>query len=101
LADDRDRQAVPIGQAEVPLCCCGEVTTMPPMTPSRLASMATAQIFRWEIGWLAVEVIGVALGLGLMLGTELDEAGGGLLFLVCGISFFVRSRHYIAIRRQR
>lgn len=70
------------------------------MNPSRFASMAAAQIFRWEMGWLVVEVLGVVAGLALMLGTDLDLTGGGLLFLVCGMSFFVRARHYAALRRQ-
>jgi hypothetical protein len=77
------------------------MTTMPTMNPARFASMAAAQIFRWEMGCLAVEVIGVAAGLGLMLGTDWDATGGGLLFLVCGMSFFVRGRHYVTVRRSR
>ena len=71
------------------------------MDAARLASMAAAQIFRWEIAWLAFELLGVVAGLGLMLGTQLDEAGGAVLFLVCGMSFFVRGRHYVALRRSR
>jgi hypothetical protein len=70
------------------------------MTPYKIATAAAARLLRWELRWLAFEVLGVAIGLALMLGTELDEAGGGLLFLVCGMSFFVRGRQYAGSKRQ-
>ena len=72
---------------------------MPSMSTSHDARPTTSQLVRWEISWLCVELLGVAIGLGLMLGTELDEHGGYLLFTVCAGSFFVRWRHYSSLRK--
>ena len=64
------------------------------MTTYQTARLVAARLLRWELSWLCVEVLGVVIGLGLMLGTELDEEGGVLVFTVCAMSFFVRGRQH-------
>jgi hypothetical protein len=70
------------------------------MSPYRIARLAAEKLFRWEFAWVAVEVLGVAIGLWLMLGIKRYVAGGGALFLVCGMSFFIRGRQYVGIVRR-
>jgi hypothetical protein len=69
------------------------------MSTSQEARTTTSRLVRWELSWLCVELAGIAIGLGLMLGTELDEHGGYLLLVVCALSFHVRWRHYASLRK--
>jgi hypothetical protein len=69
------------------------------MTTYRTARRLAARLLRWELSWLCIEVLGVVIGLGLMLGTELDEEGGTVLFTVCAMSFFVRGRQHTRVTR--
>jgi len=51
-----------------------------------------AQLLRWELALVSAELVGVAIGLWLMLGTQAAEFGGGVLFCTCVASFVVRSQ---------
>jgi hypothetical protein len=69
------------------------------MTTFKIAQLVAARLLRWEYSWLCAEVLGVVIGLGLMLGTELDEEGGVMVFTVCAMSFFVRGRQHTRVTR--
>jgi hypothetical protein len=70
------------------------------VTPFEIARRAAAKLFRWEVACVIAESLGIALGLWFMLGKEMMLAGGASLFLVCGMSFFIRARHYVGIVRK-
>ena len=69
------------------------------MTMNQLAPSTTAQLLRWELAWVSVEILGVAAGLWLSLGTTAAELGGTVLLSVCVVSLLVRMQHYTAVRR--
>jgi hypothetical protein len=69
------------------------------MTTYRTARRMAARLLRWELSWIGVEILGVMIGLGLMLGTEFDEHGGVVLLTVCAMSFYVRGRKHARTTR--
>ena len=70
------------------------------MSPFEIARRAATKLLRWEVACVTAESLGIALGLWLMLGKDMRMAGGGLLILVCGMSFFIRARQYVGIVRK-
>jgi len=69
------------------------------MNTQPLARRTTAELLRWELAWISVEILGVAAGLSLMLGTPAVEFGGTVLFSVCIVSLLIRVQHYAVLRR--
>jgi hypothetical protein len=62
------------------------------MAINQLVRPRDAQLLRWELASVSAELVGVASGLWLMLGTQAAEFGGGVLFFTCVASFLVRSQ---------
>ena len=60
---------------------------------------ATRNLLRWELCWVPVEIVMTGLGLFLLLGLEMAEAGTWFLFFAVAMSFTVRTVHYLSIRR--
>ena len=67
------------------IICGGD--TFPEMKPSPLPLLQ------------AMEILGIAAGLWLSLGTTAAELGGTVLLSVCVVSLLVRMQHYSAVRR--
>ena len=62
---------------------------------------ATHQLLIWELRWIPVELALTGLGLYLLLGLQLPEAGALFLFVALVISGLVRFSHYRNIGRQQ
>jgi len=56
---------------------------------------------KWELCWIPAEIAMVGLGLFLLLGLELPEAGTLILFAAVAISATVRWLHYSGAGRQK
>jgi hypothetical protein len=64
------------------------MSTVPSPTPRWPAFV------RLELMMCALEMLGIALGLGLMLTAEPDEYLGIVILCICSLSFTVRRRRY-------
>lgn len=52
-------------------------------------------VLRWEAACVAAEMLGVAAGLYLLLVLQLAIPGVVALCVTAGLSFFVRTQHYL------